>query len=342
MVYIFYESKYIIIYNRMDKIIKEIPVGFSDYSKITEKSDENTNMFSISDDNLSKISGPRTTLYKTFSKEKPASVRKFNGILNDIKKKQAKSLELMTENKHIINNFNKKSIIGLVRELKSLIKDSKNYNKKKEILKELKKIIQIERGQIGGADLPTYEKPIHDFVEELKSNKMTEKKYENDPLVAEKIIEINYTDRFIFIGLTFAIRIISLFIVEWSLSVNIVNNFFYAIIAYSCFYILLFTFFVFLVNVIFYFPVTQLYKDYSIVDFPNMFYYMYVYTNGYVRLVLHISIILILLVIPFILDVESMEQDIKYDIKKKYEILTNISNFSFVIWILTSLIALKF
>jgi hypothetical protein len=69
---------------------------------------------------------------------------------------------------------------------------------------------------------------------------------------------------------------------------------------------------------------------------------MYTYTNGYSRLILHITIITILLIVPFILDINSVEQDIKYDVKKKYYILNNISNFSFIVWILTSLIALKF
>ena len=53
------------------------------------------------------------------------------------------------------------------------------------------------------------------------------------------------------------------------------------------------------------------------------------------------------MLIPFILSLdkkftEQYDANISFDYKKKSEIYNSISNFSFVIWILTSVIALKF
>ena len=70
------------------------------------------------------------------------------------------------------------------------------------------------------------------------------------------------------------------------------------------------------------------------------------------RLLLHIIIILTLLAIPFILSLDTIETadtdetneniNISFDNIKKDKIYTTITNYSLVIWVLTSIIALKF
>lgn len=228
---------------------------------------------------------------------------------------------------------NKKSELESIKiNEKNTLNDIDNYND--------------DQYKIGGYGnkLPTYDEPIKKLNKILESHDKTKisKEIRTNPLIIDKKLDVTLSDKFIFIGITFVLRVTSLFIIEWALNANVVNNFFYALIGYCCFYILLFLFLVFLVNVIFYYPVLELYTDYSIVDFPNMLYYLYVYNDGYYRILIHLAIISLLLILPFILDFNNIEQDIKYDYKKKQEILTSISNFSFIIWILTSLIAIKF
>ena len=92
---------------------------------------------------------------------------------------------------------------------------------------------------------------------------------------------------------------------------------------------------------------TELFTNLSLATLPNLLYYFYIHFNGYNRLILHIIILSILMLIPFILSLdkkftEQYDANISFDYKKKAEIYNSISNFSFVIWILTSVIAFKF
>ncbi len=160
-------------------------------------------------------------------------------------------------------------------------------------------------------------------------------------------VAINMTDRGIFIGITLAIRQISLSLIYWSLNSNLINNFKAAFIYYTIIYIIFFLFIIALVNVIFYYPITELFTNFSLATIPNLLYYFYIHFNGYNRLLLHIIILSILMSIPFILSldkklIEQNDTNISFDYKKKEEIYNSISNFSFVIWILTSVVALKF
>lgn len=269
-------------------------------------------------------------------------------------------------------NDNAREVNNIISKITSKIK-LLGKNGKKELIKHIKKVFEIDtvifadkkiednlekvinsetdtyyNKKVGGAynseKLPEYEHPISDLNKKIESNinKQTFDEITQNPLIVNKKLEVNMQDRIVFIILTFVFRMISLFIIEWSLNANVINNFYYALVGYCCFYILLFLFFIFLVNVLLFYPITELYSDYSIVYFSNIFYYLYIYYDGFYRILVHIAILCLLLFIPYTLDINSIEQDVKYDYVKKQEILTNISNFSFVIWILTSLVALRY
>jgi hypothetical protein len=162
-------------------------------------------------------------------------------------------------------------------------------------------------------------------------------------------LEIKIIDRIIFIATTFIIRFITLMIIEWGLSTNLINNFYRAFLYYCLIYLLFFVFIIMIVNVIVHYPLMELYSSMKIIDIPNLFYYFYIYTNGYIRLLIHIFIILLLLFIPYIINIdkinfiksEEKKINISYDYEKKKKILDSISIFSFIIWILTSIIASK-
>ena len=171
--------------------------------------------------------------------------------------------------------------------------------------------------------------------------------FQKVPRISPDRVEISMMDRGVFIGVTFAIRMIALSLIYWSLNSNLVNNFQTAFVYYCIIYMIFFLFIIALVNVIFYYPVTELFTNLSLATLPNLLYYFYIHFNGYNRLILHIIILSILMLIPFILSLdkkftEQYDANISFDYKKKSEIYNSISNFSFVIWILTSVIALKF
>lgn len=160
-------------------------------------------------------------------------------------------------------------------------------------------------------------------------------------------LEITLIDRIIFIITTYLIRLIALALIYWGLNSNLINNFKTAYIYYSAIYILFFIFITALVNVMYYYPILELFSSISLNNMPNILYYFYIHFNGPYRLILHISLILILLVIPFILELDKKPEDqtdmnISFDFNQKEKILTSISNFSFGIFALTSIIAFKF
>jgi len=172
-------------------------------------------------------------------------------------------------------------------------------------------------------------------------------KYKDD--INPKNLEIKTIDRIIFIATTFIIRFITLMLIDWGLSTNLINNFYRAFLYYCLIYLLFFIFIVMLVNVVVEYPVMELYSSTSIINIPNLFYYFYIYTNGYIRLLIHIFFIILILFIPYIINIdkinfirnEEQKVNISYDYEKKKKILNAISIFSFIIWILTSIIASK-
>ena len=97
----------------------------------------------------------------------------------------------------------------------------------------------------------------------------------------------------------------------------------------------------------YYYPIIELFSNSSISSMPNLLYYFYIHINGPNRLILHIILILLLLFIPYILDMdkknfEENDMNISFDNNIKMDIYNSIANFSLIIWVLTSIIAIKF
>jgi hypothetical protein len=189
-----------------------------------------------------------------------------------------------------------------------------------------------------------------DISEKTDDLQQLYKNYTKNPLYSPERLEVNIYDRITFIIVTYIIRFLTLQFIYWCLNSNIINSFTKAFNYYTLIYILFFIFMTSIVNVMYLFPIFELFSNISAITvFPNYFYYFYVYTNGYLSLAIHIFIILILLFIPYVLVIDRKDADfnritdnISYDYKKKNEIYISISNFSLIIWVLTSIISLKF
>ncbi len=81
-----------------------------------------------------------------------------------------------------------------------------------------------------------------------------------------------------------------------------------------------------------------------------MLYYFYIYTNGSMRLLIHIFVIILIMILPYIINMEKIElnnkkanqNNISHNYDKKQKIYDTISFFSLIVWVLTSIIAIKF
>jgi len=206
---------------------------------------------------------------------------------------------------------------------------------------------------------PTGLKTVDDLFEEKSITGMTKSKindmatqiyntYKDD--VNPEMMEIKMMDRIVFIITTFLIRYISLIIVKWGLDTSLINSFHSAFYYYAIIYLILFTFITMFVNVIIAYPIMQLFSNKSIANIPNLFYYFYIYANGVLRLLLHISFIIVLLFVPYIINIDKInlkrddkkQVNISVDNQRKEKIYNSIIIFSTIIWVLTSIVSLKF
>ena len=150
-----------------------------------------------------------------------------------------------------------------------------------------------------------------------------------------EISTFKYTmeDKYIFIGVTFVIRAISLVILKWAIDVDFVTIFESAIYLYIAIYILLFCMIWAIIN-------------YSGMETDYLPYYLYSFNriNGNTHLIVHIALMLILSIIPFIIqagkDDLSFSKHFSESMEGKRDIYRGISNFTLLSWISLSLIAL--
>jgi hypothetical protein len=159
--------------------------------------------------------------------------------------------------------------------------------------------------------------------------------YENDPILAPSVDEITSTDRVIFIAVTFLFRGISLFLTEWAMNSYMFSGFHAAITWYCGVYISLILLLALLVN-----------ASKNIQLFRMMFYYLSAIPHGYGRLILHCIVLLMLLPIPFLVRENitgvSNEETEDYSFARRRAIMRVLSNLTFFIWVLTSVIAARF
>jgi hypothetical protein len=169
-------------------------------------------------------------------------------------------------------------------------------------------------------------------------------KLENAPDNALESLKISNEDRLIFISVSFFIRYVSIMLIQWSIDINIIKEFYQGFLLYAVVYAALFWFIVMFVNI-------NTGSKYSYMDtndgsgvIKSIFYYFYMGTNGITHLLTHTFLIIILLVVPILLNIhdkkENPEDFLTYSEKRK--LIKTLSLFTIFIWILTSIVATKF
>lgn len=158
--------------------------------------------------------------------------------------------------------------------------------------------------------------------------------FKRDPYYSSKNEQINWTDRAIFIALTYIVRALSLFLMEWSIYSGFVKSFTSAFSLYFGLYVSIFLLAIFLTNGK---------KDDMV--FRMLFFYINTKADngrGLARILAHIACIFILIPVPFVVkEYREFEKRETLTFQEKTDIMNGLDKFSLYVWILTSIVALK-
>ena len=167
-----------------------------------------------------------------------------------------------------------------------------------------------------------------------KKNDEIVKKYTESPFYSPNNEKVNMTDRLIFVVLTYIIRSLALFLVEWGIYTGYITDFNQAFGLYFGMYasILFLTLFL-----------TNGKKDDMI--FRLLFFYINTQSDdgrGVLRIIVHIFCILLLLPIPLVVrEYREFKPKEILSFKEKSKMLNGIQTFSLYSWILTSVVAIN-
>jgi len=292
---------------------------------------------------ISKFADLVKKLYQNLNENEANQIR--DNLINSIKDKYNLSDEAVSKLKEMINN-NKKGGASLNKGAEPM----QNFiNVVKKELPEIQTSTGVKSvDELLISDNKKDQSSTKSKADINKKAKIIYETYKDD--VNPELLKIKMIDRIIFIGVTFLIRYISLLIIKWGLDTNLIGTFHKAFFYYCIIYLIIFTFITMFVNVIIAYPILDLFSNTSIINIPNVFYYFYIYSNGSWRLLIHIIFIIIILFIPYIISVDNIdlkritkdEINISVNFEKKEKILNSISTFSLIIWVMTSIISIKF
>jgi hypothetical protein len=222
-------------------------------------------------------------------------------------------------------------------------------------------ILKLKENTTGADKFERKKNGIEDFIDDYykahskptkaevsKSLQKALDKFETSPSNFLDNIKITREDRLIFIFITFFIRYVTVLMVQWCIDIQIIKDFYQGFLLYAVIYIIIFWFMVMLVNINNITPTTYMNTDTNLGSLQSMFYYFYMGTNGVSRLLTHSFLIVMLLAIPIVLNIQEKKSDdpdeivdtLSYEDKKK--LVKTLSLFTIFIWVLTSMIAIKY
>jgi len=183
-----------------------------------------------------------------------------------------------------------------------------------------------------------YWRTMKDYLEPRKDNVMmmmtAAESNAQSPTFSSETMNSTTTDRIIFIAVTFALRSFALTFLEWALTNRMVNTSAVAIVYYVGMYLLLFTLWCLIVNV-----------GRQEVFFKVAFFFVNTQGDrGMVNIILHVFMQLLLLPVPFILQTINPAQNnssgfMSYEDQRRT--LRLVGNLSFLMWMVSSVVALR-
>ena len=320
------------------------------------------NRFLFNFKNLTSLGGPRTDLNTFIDNEQLYKLDpdRFNFYMQVLESVSNPNPDVLTEVirkenltryerervdkklKNIENYFeNRKDNIEEEGESSSSMKDVQKLKRKLALNPLTQDIVITDKGKkFEGGDISQLKKKLGLGEGELqltnddKKNDEIVKKYTESPFYSPNNEKVNMTDRLIFVVLTYIIRSLALFLVEWGIYTGYITDFNQAFGLYFGMYasILFLTLFL-----------TNGKKDDMI--FRLLFFYINTQSDdgrGVLRIIVHIFCILLLLPIPLVVrEYREFKPKEILSFKEKSKLLNGIQTFSLYSWILTSVVAIN-
>ena len=240
-----------------------------------------------------------------------------------------KELEANLENAHYDDELNESIAENTQRNIN-------NFMKKIDNLKNIKVNIEDNKNEVLDNE---YANKLQDFnindIEKQSYSDLRKKlnRIKNNEYFED--IKITNEDIYTFIATTYFLRIIALYISMWFIHIEIIKDVESVIICYIITYILLFILVYCFVNL----------HDNKLDTTKSFLYYFYSRVNlSYTRFIIHLGILFLLIIIPFIIrtvDKESVSYKGVSDGEKR-QLYTFITNMSTIVWIVLSIIAFFF
>ena len=321
------------------------------------------NRFLFNFKNLTSLGGPRTDLNTFIDNEQLYKLDpdRFNFYMQVLESVSNPNPDVLTEVirkenltryerervdkklKNIENYFeNRKDNIEEEGESSSSMKDIQKLKRKLALNPLTQEIVITDKGKkFEGGDISQLKKKLGleeyeklQLTNDDKKNDEIVKKYTESPFYSPNNEKVNMTDRLIFVVLTYIIRSLALFLVEWGIYTGYITDFNQAFGLYFGMYasILFLTLFL-----------TNGKKDDMI--FRLLFFYINTQSDdgrGVLRIIVHIFCILLLLPIPLVVrEYREFKPKEILSFKEKSKLLNGIQTFSLYSWILTSVVAIN-
>ena len=318
------------------------------------------NRFLFNFKNLTSLGGPRTDLNTFIDNEQLYKLDpdRFNFYMQVLESVSNPNPDVLTEVirkenltryerervdkklKNIENYFeNRKDNIEEEGESSSSMKDIQKLKRKLALNPLTQEIVITDKGKkFEGGDISQLKKKLGleklQLTNDDKNDDKIVKKYTESPFYSPNNEKVNMTDRLIFVVLTYIIRSLALFLVEWGIYTGYITDFNQAFGLYFGMYasILFLTLFL-----------TNGKKDDMI--FRLLFFYINTQSDdgrGVLRIIVHIFCILLLLPIPLVVrEYREFKPKEILSFKEKSKLLNGIQTFSLYSWILTSVVAIN-
>ena len=200
------------------------------------------------------------------------------------------------------------------------------------------KIVEVGNVQSGGSD-KYYAEALEklSIAKESKDDDLIKTvidDIENHPIYSPKFEDLEMSDRLMMALLTFIIRSITLFLINWGVDSSFITSFKQGLF----YYIILYTFIFLLVVCV----VNNSFTDN--ISIKLMFYYLNIEAQGYLRIVAHLIILYSLLPLVIILKNNNSNTNnfVVLSYQDKIKTKNAIGMFTLSSWVLTSIVALRF
>jgi len=253
-----------------------------------------------------------------------------------------------TKKRNKIEQLNNKVNEALKARL-NISDDDVDKSDKEDLIKE---IVDTQKGGNNTDYLDKYSNKIENIVDGKDNDTVKIAKYKDvlneidNVINPTKTLDITKEDKILFIVITFIIRLVALNIVEWGFNTNYIDNFENAYLFYSIVYLLFIFIISCVVNITYNYSINSvLYGNTGFSILANSLYYFYIVPGASfqrnMRLIIHTLLMMIFLIIPYSLKTNE-NNNIDYDYLKKKKTSNLLYNYTFVVWIFTSIIAINF